>query len=156
MLLAAQAPELLDSALSTLKFWGTVAVILALGIPLLRTIFGARIKGRLGEQTVIRILRRLDPATYQSFHDLYLPRPDGQGTTHILMKLVQGETLKERLRRRDPATESVEDLQPAPAGGRLDRLRRAGSAGKLAHRTHLNRAPAPGLTAAPRPVMLVA
>ncbi|MEO5913818.1 MAG: nuclease-related domain-containing protein [Luteolibacter sp.] len=41
-------------------------------------------KGWLGEMMVIRFgLRKLDPALYQTFHDLYLPRPDGQGSTQI-------------------------------------------------------------------------
>ena len=41
-------------------------------------------KGRLGERRASRDLaRQLDPALYRHFHDLYLPRPDGQGTTQI-------------------------------------------------------------------------
>lgn len=43
----------------------------------------ARFKGWLGEANVNRGLRRLDSSKYRSFHDLYLPRPDGQGTTQI-------------------------------------------------------------------------
>lgn len=41
------------------------------------------VKGWLGEWQVRRGLKRLDPAVYRHFHDLYLPRPDGQGTTQI-------------------------------------------------------------------------
>src|SRR6478609_6172097 len=41
-------------------------------------------KGWLGEIMVNRIgLKRLDPALYRTFGDIYLPRPDGKGTTQI-------------------------------------------------------------------------
>jgi hypothetical protein len=41
-------------------------------------------KGWLGEKIVIHAaFRKLDPAIYRHFHDLYLPRLDGQGTTRI-------------------------------------------------------------------------
>lgn len=41
-------------------------------------------KGWLGEKFVIRAaLRKLDPPIYQHFHDLFLPRLDGQGITRI-------------------------------------------------------------------------
>jgi restriction system protein len=41
-------------------------------------------KGWFGEMMVIRAgLKKLDPALYRHFHDLYLPRPDGQGTTQL-------------------------------------------------------------------------
>lgn len=40
-------------------------------------------KGEEGEQLVARILKDLDPLSYRVFHDLYLPRPDGKGTTQI-------------------------------------------------------------------------
>lgn len=43
----------------------------------------ARFKGWHGERAVAKGLSRLDPATYHAFHDLYLPRPDGQGTTQL-------------------------------------------------------------------------
>ena len=43
----------------------------------------ARFKGWLGERAVSRGLSSLQPETYHAFHDLYLPRPDGQGTTQI-------------------------------------------------------------------------
>ena len=43
----------------------------------------AGFKGWLGERSVRRALVELDPAHFQSFHDLYLPRPDGSGTTQI-------------------------------------------------------------------------
>ena len=43
-----------------------------------------KFKGWLGEMMVIRGgLRKLDPTLYQNFHDLYLPHPDGLGTTQI-------------------------------------------------------------------------
>jgi len=41
------------------------------------------VKGWWGERQIRLNLRRLDPQRYQCFHDLYLPRPDGQGTTQI-------------------------------------------------------------------------
>lgn len=41
-------------------------------------------KGWFGEIMVIQgALRKLDPTLYQQFHDLYLPRTDGQGGTQI-------------------------------------------------------------------------
>jgi len=43
----------------------------------------AGFKGWFGERAVSKTLARLDPETYQTFHDLYLPRPDGQGTTQL-------------------------------------------------------------------------
>ena len=43
----------------------------------------ARFKGWSGERAVSKGLSRLDPATYRAFHDIYLPRPDGQGTTQL-------------------------------------------------------------------------
>lgn len=43
-----------------------------------------KMKSRIGEAAVnMASLRKLDPAFYRYFHDLYLPRPDGQGTTQI-------------------------------------------------------------------------
>ena len=43
-----------------------------------------RIKGWAGEAvTRVAGLGRLDTAVYRTYHDLYLPRPDGQGTTQI-------------------------------------------------------------------------
>ena len=43
----------------------------------------ARFKCWFGERAVSKGLSRLDPATYRAFHDIYLPRPDGQGTTQL-------------------------------------------------------------------------
>ncbi len=43
----------------------------------------ARFKGWFGERAVSRGLSRLDATTYHTFHDLYLPRPDGQGSTQL-------------------------------------------------------------------------
>lgn len=65
-----------------LRVWPSLLALIALLI-LTRLLRSARIKGRLGERAVARALSRLDPATYTSFHDLYLPRPDEQGTTQI-------------------------------------------------------------------------
>ena len=50
----------------------------------------ARFKGWHGERAVSKGLSRLDPTTYRAFHDLYLPRSDGQGTTqldHVVVSL---------------------------------------------------------------------
>lgn len=42
------------------------------------------VKGRIGEELVGRMtLNKLDRKRYTAFHDLYLPRPDGKGTTQI-------------------------------------------------------------------------
>jgi len=43
----------------------------------------ARFKGWNGERGVRRGLARLDGSLYHIFHDLYVPRPDGQGSTQI-------------------------------------------------------------------------
>src|SRR6476660_3920949 len=41
-------------------------------------------KGWFGEMMVVRAgLRKLDPSRYRHFNDLYLPHPDGHGTTQI-------------------------------------------------------------------------
>lgn len=48
-----------------------------------RTLGSASVKGWLGERAVAKGLSRLDPRTYHTFHDLYVPRPDGHGTTQI-------------------------------------------------------------------------
>ena len=42
-----------------------------------------RSKGEAGERLVAKCLKDLNPAFYQVFHDIYLPRPDGRGTTQI-------------------------------------------------------------------------
>ena len=48
-----------------------------------KIISSARFKGWGGERSVCNGLAKLDPAIYHVFHDLYLPRPDGQGTTQL-------------------------------------------------------------------------
>ncbi len=51
---------------------------------LLKIAGGSAFKGWLGERMVSRLaLKRLDPALYQTFGDIYLPRPDGKGTTQV-------------------------------------------------------------------------
>lgn len=42
-----------------------------------------KVKGWFGEKLVDRGLRNLNSNDYHAFHDLYLPRPDGKGTTQI-------------------------------------------------------------------------
>lgn len=42
-----------------------------------------RSKGAKGERMVASRLKDLDPGFYRVFHDLYLPRPDGTGSTQV-------------------------------------------------------------------------
>lgn len=65
-----------------LRNWPAFAVGLFL-LLLFRILASPRFKGWSGERMVVRGLRRLDPATYRCHHDVYLPRPDGPGTTQI-------------------------------------------------------------------------
>lgn len=60
-----------------------MAVWIIVGLFLLQLMQHRMIKGWLGEMWVNRGLRQLAPLRYQVFHDLYLPRPDGKGTTQI-------------------------------------------------------------------------
>ena len=63
--------------------WPILLVVLAILI-LGKILRRPRIKGRIGEAAVSREIRKkLDPKLYRIFHDLYLPRPDGKGTTQI-------------------------------------------------------------------------
>lgn len=79
--LASQSP--LDSFLTPLLAnWPLFAALLAL-LLLVKILANPRFKGWLGEASVNRGLLGLDPSLYRSFHDLYLPRPDGKGTTQI-------------------------------------------------------------------------
>ena len=51
---------------------------------LFRFMGSAKGKGWIGEKAVTWAgLRRLDPAVYRVFDDVYLPRPDGRGTTQV-------------------------------------------------------------------------
>ncbi len=59
-------------------FLGLLALLIVV-----RILGSTRFKGWSGERAVSKGLSRLDPATYHAFHDLYLPRPDGQGTTQL-------------------------------------------------------------------------
>lgn len=48
------------------------------------SIFRPRIKGFAGEGIVnMGALQKLDPTRYKSFNDIYLPRPEGDGTTQV-------------------------------------------------------------------------
>ncbi|MCW1913981.1 NERD domain-containing protein [Luteolibacter sp. GHJ8] len=61
-------------------------VILMVATSLVGVLVGLRprrSKGEDGELYVARDLRDLDPFAYRVFHDLYLPRPDGRGTTQV-------------------------------------------------------------------------
>lgn len=63
--------------------WPGFALLLGFYV-LFKILASPRIKGRIGEAVVNRaVLDKLDPAFYRHFHDLYLPRPDGQGSTQI-------------------------------------------------------------------------
>jgi restriction system protein len=67
-------------------FAASAIVILMVATSLVGVLAGLRprlTKGEEGEQLVARILKDLDPLSYRVFHDLYLPRPDGRGTTQI-------------------------------------------------------------------------
>ena len=46
-------------------------------------LFAGKSRGDLGEQMVAKSLRGLNPEHYKVFHDLYLPRPGGKGTTQV-------------------------------------------------------------------------
>ncbi|WP_018968658.1 nuclease-related domain-containing protein [Rubritalea marina] len=59
-------------------------LILAVVIFVLKEIFSLpTIKGRIGEGLVNRSLKRLPTADYKVYHDLYLDRPDGEGSTQV-------------------------------------------------------------------------
>lgn len=65
-----------------LSNWPCLALLLGffLVFEILRS---ASFKGWFGEILVCQGLNRLDPQLYRHYHDLYLPRPDGQGTTQL-------------------------------------------------------------------------
>ncbi len=71
--------QLLSPLLSN---WPAFALLLGFYV-LFKYLGSASFKGWLGEWIVYRNLKRLDPQLYRQFHDLYLPRPDGQGTTQL-------------------------------------------------------------------------
>jgi restriction system protein len=65
-----------------LQNWPGITCLL--GFYVLFKIFASpTFKGWFGEKMVLRGLRKLDPAQYRVFHDLYLPHPSEQGTTQI-------------------------------------------------------------------------
>lgn len=65
-----------------LSNWPSFALLLGI-LVLVKFLGSANFKGWFGERMVCRGLNRLDHQLYRQFHDLYLPRPDGQGTTQI-------------------------------------------------------------------------
>lgn len=65
-----------------LSNWPMLALLAAIWIAMC-ILRSPAIKGRLGESKVNRGLGGLDPALYHLFHDLYLPRPDGKGSTQV-------------------------------------------------------------------------
>ncbi|WP_143158019.1 nuclease-related domain-containing protein [Rubritalea squalenifaciens] len=66
-----------------LGYWHLIGIVFI--IILLKGIFSSpSVKGWWGELQVTSFgLKRLDPAIYKVFNDIYLPRPDGKGTTQI-------------------------------------------------------------------------
>jgi restriction system protein len=67
-------------------FAASAIVILMVATSLVGVLAGLRprrSKGAAGERLAARCLKDLDPTIYRVFHDLYLPRPDGRGTTQI-------------------------------------------------------------------------
>jgi restriction system protein len=67
-------------------FAASAIVILMVATSLVGVLAGLRLrwtKGEEGERLVAQILKDLDPLSYRVFHDLYLPRHDGRGTTQI-------------------------------------------------------------------------
>jgi len=59
-------------------FLGLVTILI-----IAKILGSVRFRGWFGEHAVSKGLSRLDPTHYQTFHDLYLPRPDGKGTTQL-------------------------------------------------------------------------
>jgi hypothetical protein len=59
-------------------FLALIAILIAVKI-----LGSASFKGWFGERAMSRSLSRLDSTIYHAFHDLYLPRPDGQGSTQL-------------------------------------------------------------------------
>lgn len=79
---SASAPGSINSfSFTVLVFLLVVVIVLAKLLPEIMALPSA--KGRLGEWQVERALRGLPPGNYHVFHDLYLPRPDGNGTTQV-------------------------------------------------------------------------
>lgn len=70
--------------LSGIPWWMWAALVFAIFLPAFKSLWGAKVKGWTGEKMVSHLgLRKLETSTYQVFDDLYLPRPDGQGTTQV-------------------------------------------------------------------------
>jgi restriction system protein len=65
-----------------LSNWLGLALLMGF-LVLFKVIGSASFKGWFGEWSVSRGLNQLDSQHYTQFHDLYLPRPGGQGTTQL-------------------------------------------------------------------------
>ncbi len=65
-----------------LNNWPGLACFLGIFV-LIKILTSPTYKGWFGEKMVLRGLRKLDPAQYRVFHDLYLPHPSEEGTTQI-------------------------------------------------------------------------
>jgi restriction system protein len=63
-------------------YWPYLIGLLLLGV-IAQILKSPTIKGLWGERQIRLLLGRLDPQRYHCFHDLYLPHPDGLGTTQI-------------------------------------------------------------------------
>jgi len=59
-------------------FLGLIVILV-----IIKLLSSARFKGWIGERGVRSGLARLDAFIYETFHDLYIPRPDGKGSTQI-------------------------------------------------------------------------
>ena len=78
------ATALFPSLLSGIPPWMWLALVFAILLPVFKELWGAKVKGWAGEKMVSHLgLRKLDASIYLVFDDLYLPRPDGQGTTQL-------------------------------------------------------------------------
>jgi restriction system protein len=65
-----------------LNNWPGLAGLLGIFV-LFKILASPTFKGWFGEKMVLRGLRKLDPAQYRVFHDLYVPHPSEEGTTQI-------------------------------------------------------------------------
>lgn len=71
--------QLLEPLFANWPLFLGLIVVLAIS----KILSSARFKGWIGERGVRSGLARLDAYIYETFHDLYIPRPDGEGITQI-------------------------------------------------------------------------
>lgn len=65
-----------------ISYWPYLIGLLILGL-VTQVLRSSSVKGWWGERQIRFALSQLNALRYQCFHDLYLPRPDAQGTTQI-------------------------------------------------------------------------